>query len=287
MPELPEVETVVRALDPKLVGKRFLGQTVYQGKLREKVAEIKHLIGKPVLKVSRRSKYILVHFETGTLIIHLGMTGVLHWATNERGKHDHVDFLFADECGETEILRYTDPRRFGMILWQEGSSPHRLLTHLGPEPLEQWDVNAFYNSIKHRKVDIKKLIMDNRLVVGVGNIYASESLFQARIHPQTPGDRLSKKQAARLHAEIIHALEKGILHQGASIRNYRHTDGSKGEMSLHLHVYGRKGKPCDVCQTAIESVILGGRNTFYCPKCQKRPKSNHSKSKSTQQTQPL
>ena len=295
MPELPEVETVVGDLRKELhlsdtydfstnpnlssypeVSKVF----VYSKKLRWDIPSLDHLVGKHILSLSRRGKYILIQFEDGKLIVHLGMTGVLHWGEEEPSKHTHVDIVLrvpqhqaptTKNKFEVKTLRYTDPRRFGLVVWEPKGEIHKVLQSMGPEPLENWDWTDLKTSLSGKKIAIKKAIMDNTVVVGVGNIYASEALHVANIHPQTLTSSLSDKNIQALHQGIIEVLKKGIQHRGASIRDYQHVDGSRGQMSDHLLVYGRTGLKCRRCSTNICSEMMGGRNTFFCPFCQKQP----------------
>ena len=290
MPELPEVETVVTALrqdlgllevpmgilsSPLLVSNTknlpvITKVTPYSEKLRYPIPSLDHLVGKHILSLNRRGKYILIGFEHGTLIIHLGMTGVLHWLNALPAKHHHIDFVISlPQTGDTKTLRYTDPRRFGMVLWEEKGEQHKLLQVMGPEPLDNWHWQDLKDALSNKKIAIKKAIMDNAVVVGVGNIYASEALHRSGINPHELTVFLSDTHIQRLHQSIIFSLQKGIEQKGASIKNYQHIDGSLGQMSNFLLVYGRQQLPCYTCQTPIVSEMIGGRNTFYCPQCQK------------------
>jgi formamidopyrimidine-DNA glycosylase len=270
MPELPEVETTRRGLLP-LLGQEVRAVTVRKAALRWPVTENLHglMAGQRLRDLQRRAKYILARFETGTLLLHLGMSGRLCLLEKDEphGRHDHVDILF--EHGA--VLRLRDPRRFGAVLWIAGDPlQHELLKSLGPEPLEAgFDADLLYRETRSRSAPIKNAIMDAHLVVGVGNIYASESLFRARINPRTPAGKLSRARCERLVAEIKATLAEALQAGGSSLRDFFGADGNPGYFQQSYFVYGRTGQPCRVCGTAIRSLKQGQRSTFYCPKCQR------------------
>ena len=276
MPELPEVETTLRGIEPHIDGKKIEKVTIRQFKLRWPVhpdlAQI--LAGRKVLACNRRAKYLIITFETGILLIHLGMSGSLRifTADDERiatpDKHDHLDFVFDDGT----VLRYHDPRKFGAVLWYEGIAEHHpLLEKLGPEPLsEAFDANYLYQKLKTQKRAVKLALMDNAVVVGVGNIYANESLFLCGLHPLKLAANLTRNQCERLVDTIKSVLAKAIEQGGTTLKDFLQPDGRPGYFAQELLVYGNKGKPCPKCGTKIESLIIGQRNSFYCPMCQKK-----------------
>ena len=276
MPELPEVETTLRGITPHIDGKKIEKVIIRQFKLRwpihPNLAQI--LAGRKVLECSRRAKYLIITFETGILLIHLGMSGSLRifTADDERiatpDKHDHLDFVFDDGT----VLRYHDPRKFGAVLWYEGVIEHHpLLEKLGPEPLsEAFDANYLYQKLKTQKRAVKLALMDNAVVVGVGNIYANESLFLCGLHPLKLAANLTRKQCERLVDTIKSVLAKTIEQGGTTLKDFLQPDGRPGYFAQELLVYGNKGKPCPTCGTKIESLIIGQRNSFYCPTCQKK-----------------
>jgi formamidopyrimidine-DNA glycosylase len=271
VPELPEVETTRRGLEPHLVGQRIAGVVVRHRGLRWKVrADLaKILTGRTIRHLDRRSKYLLIDCDGGWLIMHLGMSGSLRLVTGAQppGKHDHLDILLASG----KALRLTDPRRFGAVLWTDKAlAQHPLLRDLGPEPFapefdERWLVSRMHG----RKAAIKNLLMDNRVVCGVGNIYANESLFRAGIHPGRAGGRISRARYAKLVAAVRETLQAAIRAGGSTLRDFVHADGSPGYFQQQYFVYDRAGEPCRRCGTPVKSVRLGQRSAFYCPRCQK------------------
>lgn len=269
MPELPEVETVVRGLERTLEGRKLTRAEKMRPDLRYPIPDLTPLEGAQVLHCHRRSKYALIDFSNGqTLLLHLGMSGRVVFASpNEPPvKHDHVVLTF----GNTQ-LRFNDPRRFGFvdIFPTQHQHSHKHLAHLGPEPLtDKFTFEGFYTALKKRQSPIKTTIMDNKLVVGVGNIYACEALFMAGIRPTTKAHRLAKGRIQKLHGAIVEVLEKAIAAGGTSLRDYVQTDGSLGYFQHQFKVYGRAGKPCQTCQTPIKIITQTGRSTFYCPQCQ-------------------
>ncbi len=271
MPELPEVETTRRGVAPHATGQRIRAMRVYDPRLRWPVPPDlpARLAGRSIDRVERRSKYLLFRMGDDTLLVHLGMTGSLrvHQQAPARRLHDHVDIEL--ESGVT--LRYHDPRRFGAVLWVEGAAErHPLLAALGPEPLESgFDVEHFWRATRGRKAAIKLVLMDNHIVVGVGNIYANEALFRAGIRPTIAAGRVSRPRLARLVEEVRATLTDAIAKGGSTLRDYVDSAGEPGYFQLEYFVYGREGEPCRVCGRAIRTVRLGGRATSYCPNCQR------------------
>jgi formamidopyrimidine-DNA glycosylase len=270
VPELPEVETTRRGVAPYVERQKVTAVRVYDRRLRWPVPRglARLLVGRVVDRIDRRSKYLLFRIGEDCLIVHLGMTGSLRVFNRPppRQTHDHIDLEF--ESGI--VLRYRDPRRFGAMLWSPASArPHRLLAGLGPEPFTR-DFNADYlhRATRGRRVAIKLALMDNRLVVGVGNIYASESLFRAGIRPTRAAGRLSRQRYARLVEAVRETLTDAIAKGGSTLRDYVDANGAAGYFQLDYRVYGRAGEPCRVCGTAIRCVRQGGRASYYCPKCQ-------------------
>lgn len=270
MPELPEVETTLRGLVRPMVGRQVARVVVRNPALRWPVpANLDALLaGQTVRQLSRRAKYLLVHFDHGVLILHLGMSGRLcHLAQDEPpSRHDHFDLVLDNGA----VVRLRDPRRFGAVLWVGGDPmQHPLLRHLGLEPLEaEFDGDYLYREIRSRTAPIKNVIMDAHLVVGVGNIYASESLFRARINPKLPANKLSRPRCARLVQEIQATLRAAIEAGGSSLRDFFGADGNPGYFQQSYFVYARTGEPCRVCGTPIRTVRQGQRSTFFCPHCQ-------------------
>ncbi|MGV7962366.1 bifunctional DNA-formamidopyrimidine glycosylase/DNA-(apurinic or apyrimidinic site) lyase [Photorhabdus tasmaniensis] len=268
MPELPEVETSRRGIEPHLVGNVIQHAVVRNGRLRWPVAEeIMKLSDQLVLSVQRRAKYLLIELADGWIIVHLGMSGSLRILLEERPaeKHDHVDLVMADG----KVLRYTDPRRFGAWLWSDDLNQCSVLTHLGPEPLSN-DFNGayLYTRLSSKKTLIKPWLMDNKLVVGVGNIYANEALFTAHIRPDRPAHTLTEREANLLAETIKKVLQRSIELGGTTLRDFLQSDGKPGYFAQELFVYGRAGEPCRICGEKIESIKLGQRSTFFCRRCQ-------------------
>ena len=277
MPELPEVETTRRGVAPHIEGQRVSAVRVRDRRLRWPVADDLEqvLMGQRLKQVNRRAKYLLFEFETGQLMVHLGMSGSLRLVENgaKPGKHDHFDLQF-----DTMQLRLRDPRRFGSIHWlANGEETHWLLAKLGPEPLVEKGVednacefNADYLFKRSRKkqLAIKNFIMDNHVVVGVGNIYASEALFRAGILPTRAAGGISKQRYQRLVGEIKAVLAAAIAQGGTTLRDFVGGTGESGYFSLELQVYGREGEPCMTCGRELEGIRLGQRATVYCAKCQ-------------------
>ncbi|MPW43794.1 bifunctional DNA-formamidopyrimidine glycosylase/DNA-(apurinic or apyrimidinic site) lyase [Acinetobacter guerrae] len=267
MPELPEVETTKTSLLP-LLEQRVLNVEVRESRLRWPIPEdISRLKGQRLLGLKRRSKYILAEFEQDQMLWHLGMSGGFRLATaqDELRKHDHLMISFEDGTQ----LRYHDPRRFGCILWLNDESQTKLLNPLGPEPLsDDFNADYLYQKLKSKQVGIKIAIMDNHVVVGVGNIYATESLFNLGIHPAQPAHSLSKKQMSQLVIEIKRILTSAIQLGGSTLRDFTNAVGENGYFQQTLLAYGRAGEMCVNCETALENLKLGQRASVFCPQCQ-------------------
>ncbi len=272
MPELPEVETTRRGIAPHVTGRSVLRVDVYDRRLRWPVpADLEaRMRGATIDRVDRRSKYLLLRSGKAALLVHLGMTGSLRiWhGPPPRARHDHVDIVFAD--GTT--LRYRDPRRFGAMLWIESDvERHPLLASLGPEPFDAaFDADYLWRTTRSRSAAIKLALMDNRVVTGVGNIYANEALFRAGIRPALSARSVSKPRLARVVASVRDVLTEAIAKGGSTLRDYVGSDGSSGYFQLGYFVYGRAGEPCRVCASTIRVSRIGQRSSFHCPKCQRR-----------------
>lgn len=270
MPELPEVETTRRGIEPH-VEKQQVKEVILRRKdLRWPITPSlsKDMPGQAIESVSRRGKYLLLQTRKGTLIIHLGMSGSLRIVTQSQivGKHDHADIVLANK----KILRFNDPRRFGCMLWQKPNSClHPLLASLGPEPLSKdFNSNYLYKKSRARNATIKTFIMDSKIVVGVGNIYANESLFLAGINPKRSAGKISKARFAKLVPCIKQVLQNAIDAGGTTLRDFTDSNGKPGYFAQSLLVYGRKGQPCNACKTTLKEIRQGQRSTVYCPKCQ-------------------
>jgi formamidopyrimidine-DNA glycosylase len=269
MPELPEVEVTRRGLAARLAGRVISGVEVREPRLRWPISgEVRDLAGRTVKAVRRRGKYLLVDCGDGHLILHLGMSGSLRVLPpgTPAGKHDHFDLLLGDR-----ILRLRDPRRFGAVLWAPGdASTHRLLAHLGVEPLSRaLDAARLHALTRAHRTAIKLFLMDARRIVGVGNIYASESLFRAGVNPRMKANRISLEKSRKLSAAIKLTLHKAIRAGGSTLRDFVGADGNPGYFQQRYWVYDRAGKPCRRCATAIRRIVQGQRSTFFCPQCQK------------------
>ncbi|MHA3886468.1 bifunctional DNA-formamidopyrimidine glycosylase/DNA-(apurinic or apyrimidinic site) lyase [Stutzerimonas degradans] len=270
MPELPEVETTRRGIAPHLVGQRVSRVIVRERRLRWPIPEDLdvRLSGQRIEAVERRAKYLLIRFEAGTLIAHLGMSGGLRLVKGALppAKHEHVDLLL--ESGQA--LRYTDPRRFGALLWSDDPLNHVLLASLGPEPLsEGFDGERLFQLSRGRSMAVKPFIMDNAVVVGVGNIYASEALFAAGIDPRRPAGGISRARYLKLADEIKRILALAIERGGTTLRDFVGGDGKPGYFQQELFVYGRGGEFCKHCGTTLREVRLGQRASVYCSRCQR------------------
>lgn len=270
MPELPEVEITRRGLAPPLSGRKVTGLIVRNPRLRYPVpGELGELVTGRILRhIGRRAKYLLFDFGGGALLAHLGMSGSLRIVPAARApeKHDHVDLVFGEQA-----LRLRDPRRFGALLWvPEDVQAHPLLAHLGVEPLSaEFCGEWLYRETRHRTTCIKQLLMDSRFVVGVGNIYASESLYRAGVDPRTPAGRLSRVRCARVAQAVKATLEAALAAGGSSLRDFVHSDGSSGYFQQQYFVYDRGGEACRVCRSTVRMLRQGQRSTFYCPRCQR------------------
>jgi formamidopyrimidine-DNA glycosylase len=270
MPELPEVETTRRGIVPHILNQRVTGVQVRQPRLRWPIpAELPDFIlHQPLLEVQRRGKYLLLRFATGTVLIHLGMSGSLRIvaAGTLPGLHDHVDVIFGKV-----ILRYCDPRRFGCLLWVEGAvEEHVLLHHLGPEPLtDAFTAEYLYQRSRKRTQAVKQFLMDSKIVVGVGNIYANEALFMARIKPIRKAGALTHKQCEALVSDIKFVLQRSIDQGGTTLRDFVGGDGKPGYFKQELLVYGRGGQACTLCSKPLKEVRMNDRTTVYCVACQK------------------
>lgn len=270
MPELPEVEVTRLGMMP-LLGKKVSEVTIRHATLRWPIPQhLNHSLPNQSLRaIKRRAKYILCEFDTGILLLHLGMSGRICLLDRfyPPEKHDHFDVQFVDGT----VLRLRDPRRFGAVLWltPQESTQHSLLNTLGPEPLTP-DFHAQYllQLLRNKSQAIKNAIMDSHLVVGVGNIYASESLFRAKIHPETPAKALDLAMCERLVAEIKATLQAALNAGGSSLRNFFGADGNPGYFQQSYYVYARTNQPCKACHALIQCIRLGQRSTFYCPNCQ-------------------
>jgi formamidopyrimidine-DNA glycosylase len=267
VPELPEVETTRRGIERALTSRRIESFNVYDHRLRWPIERHlpEALAGQKVLSIGRRAKYLLLNLERGSLIVHLGMSGSLRLrkAETPRLKHDHYALSF-DRGPE---LRFHDPRRFGSLHYtQEDPAQHRLLRSLAPEPFDQaFDTDYLWRITRGRRAAIKQVIMNGRLVTGVGNIYASEALFRARISPRRQARRLTREDARRLVRAVRTTLSAAIRAGGTSLRDYVDTSGDPGEFRQKLYVYERHGKPCRVCGTPIKKITQGQRSTYFCP----------------------
>jgi formamidopyrimidine-DNA glycosylase len=270
MPELPEVETTLRGIEPYITGQTITNVIIRHFGLRWPIPcnlrEI--LIGQTINNLTRRAKYLLLSAQSGHLIIHLGMSGKMsilktHIAPS---KHDHVDLEFNNGI----CLRFNDPRRFGAYLWtDEDPDLHPLLKELGPEPLTAaFTAQHLWRLAQNRKVPVKSFIMSNHIVVGVGNIYAAEALFDAGIDPRKPAGKISIEAYQLLVAAIKKILRAAIKKGGTTLKDFLNTDGKKGYFSINLKVYGRGKLPCVHCDTELQEIRLGQRSTVFCPKCQ-------------------
>ncbi len=270
MPELPEVETTRRGILPFVEGYRVDDLVVRNRKLRQPVpAALKRRInGREVVNLKRRAKYLLFEFEHGHLIVHLGMSGSLSLVDDGAvlRKHDHIDLALSSG----KVLRYHDPRRFGLWTWT--SDPvleHSLLNHLGPEPLgPDFDGELLFQKSRKRKVAVKNFIMDGKTVVGIGNIYAAEALFAAKIRPTRAAGRVSRAEYIRIAEHSRRILAESIEKGGTTLKDFVGGDGQPGYFAQVLSVYGREGEPCNACKTLLKGKIIGQRASCYCPKCQ-------------------
>lgn len=270
MPELPEVETALRGVSPYLKDFTIENIVIRQANLHwpvsAELAQLKHV---KILALTRRAKYLVIHTDQGYIIGHLGMSGSVRIVSQDSppDKHDHLDIVM----NNGKVMRYNDPRRFGAWLWTNNLADFHLFAKLGPEPLaDEFNAEYLFKKSRGRRIPLKSFLMDNAVVVGVGNIYANESLFYCRLHPQKLAANLTHKQCERLvlviKAELTRAIEQG----GTTLKDFLQPDGRPGYFAQELQIYGKAGKPCPVCGHVIESLIIGQRNSFVCPHCQKK-----------------
>jgi formamidopyrimidine-DNA glycosylase len=271
MPELPEVETTRRGLEPHVRGATVTAVVVRNRAMRQPVTRnlAKIISGRRIDALERRAKYLLFRAGDGTLILHLGMSGRL-WLVNAATSpalHDHFDMALSNG----RIVRFRDPRRFGLVLWHKGDPlTHKLLRDIGPEPLSPaLSAEWLYRETRARSGAVKNALMDSHLVAGVGNIYANEALFRARINPRLPARRIGLARYAILVDKIRETLTEAIDAGGSSLRDYVNSEGEAGFFQNRFFVYGRSGEDCLSCKSPIRSLVLGQRATFYCPRCQR------------------
>lgn len=270
MPELPEVETTRQGIAPHCEGQIITRVLVRNGRLRWPVPDdlAARLQGQVIRTVERRAKYLFLHFDKGTVIVHLGMSGSLRVITDNTPamSHDHVELTLDNG----RILRFNDPRRFGCWLWTDDCSAHPLIRDLGPEPLSEAFSGAWlFRLSRGKQAPIKSFIMDNHAVVGVGNIYANEALFKAGIHPKRKAGRISLDRYHRLASAIKETLSAAILMGGTTLRDFVNSDGKPGYFAQSLLVYGRGGDNCVECHSTLKEVRMNNRSTVYCPRCQR------------------
>ena len=269
MPELPEVETTRKGLEPLITDKKILSVHIYKKKLRWDIPNHlkKTLKNQNILKISRRAKYLLLHFDSGELVMHLGMSGSISVVNSFEPLKKPVPFEL--KLDNRRSLRFHDPRRFGSILWQSPNETLALLENLGPEPLSyEFDEDLLFKSSNGKSRNIKSFIMDSKVVVGVGNIYASESLFLAGISPKREAGKTSKKRYKVLTNSIKNVLTDAINNGGTTLNDFSNIDGNPGYFSQVLNVYGRENMPCIRCSGKIKRIIQNQRATYYCSKCQ-------------------
>lgn len=278
MPELPEVEVTRLGITPHLEGKKVSAVKVLDGRLRWPVPASlpKILPGQKVRSIERRGKYLLIEVDTGYLLIHLGMTGTLRVLPSAEPlkTHDRVTFEFGKLS-----LRLHDPRKFGAVLWHPKTKgpveQNALLQKLGVEPFSpefagELGTDILYQASRKRSVAVKQFLLAGQAVVGVGNIYCSESLFEAGIHPAKAAGKLTRPQCERLAAAVRLILKKAIAAGGSSLKDFVNSEGDPGHFMVQTKVYDRKGLPCKVCKTPISQIVQGQRSTYFCPQCQKR-----------------
>ena len=270
MPELPEVEVTRRGIAERIAGGRIESVRVGKPLRWALMVAPESLAGREVIAVRRRGKYLLIDMDRGLLLLHLGMSGSLRFdpVPPAPGAHDHFDLVTS-----RGTLRLNDPRRFGAVVYVEDEGAPwatKLLGGLGMEPLgDAFDLDAFHAGLRKRRAAIKQVLLAGDVVVGVGNIYASEALFQAGIRPTLPAERISRPRAAKLHAAVREILARAVEKGGSTLRDFSNVDGQNGYFQLEATVYGRAGAPCRVCGTPIKQVRQGQRSTYYCPQCQK------------------
>ena len=272
MPELPEVEVTKKSLEDCLKGRSITSIDIREKRLRWNLnqTDLNNIIGQKIQNLTRRGKYILINTEPGSALLHLGMSGSISILENDQPlkKHDHFDLII----DENRIIRFNDPRRFGSFIWA-GKRPekHKLLSKLGPEPLENEFLGShLYDLSKNRKTSIKAFIMNAQVVVGVGNIYASEVLFTSGIHPKRKANRISKDRYMQLASVIQETLKRAIAKGGTTLRDFSYSHGGKkiGYFQQELFTYGREGSKCKNCSKPIKQIMLSGRSSFYCSGCQ-------------------
>lgn len=272
MPELPEVETIRRGIEPHVVGRRITQAIVRDPRLRWPVPpDLAHrLAGRRIEHAGRRAKYLVLRLDNGDrLLIHLGMSGRI-WVLDPREplvKHDHVDIAL--DSGQ--LLRFHDPRRFGAVLiWGADEPEHDLLRALGPEPFDAaFDGEYLYARSRGRRGAVKNFVMDGHVVVGAGNIYAAEALYRARVRPGRAAGRVTRAEYVELAARIREVLSEAIVQGGTTLRDFAGANGESGYFQQDLYVYGREGQPCRVCAAAIQRKVIGQRSSFFCPRCQR------------------
>jgi formamidopyrimidine-DNA glycosylase len=274
MPELPEVEVCRLGITPHISGQEVAHVVVRNAKLRWPIPdEVHSVVGQTLETIERRSKYLLLRFSSGTLLLHLGMSGSVRILEHDTPaiKHDHFEILFAND----KMLRLNDPRRFGAVLWfPEHHDLQGLLTKLGPEPLtDDFTYGHLFVKAGNRKVPIKTFLMDNHVVVGVGNIYANEALFIASIHPATLVNSISEAKFDELTDIIKRVLAAAIALGGTTLKDFTQADGKPGYFAQKLFVYGRAGQQCDGCQTVLEEIRQSNRSSVFCPQCQVVPEN--------------
>ena len=270
MPELPEVETTLRGIEPHILSFPIKRILIRESKLRWKVPEEelkKNLLGNNFSSIKRRAKYLILNSKEGSLLIHLGMSGSLRILFEEvmPQKHDHIDIVFKNNS----LLRFTDPRKFGSFLWSKDPEDHPLLKDLGPEPLgNSFSGEYLFQVSRKRKVPVKNFIMNAKVLAGVGNIYASEALFLAGIRPQKKAGNISSKQYDLLAFSIKELLQNSIDKGGTTLKDFVGSDSKPGYFKNELMVYGRAGKACKECSSHLKEIRLSQRSSVYCPKCQ-------------------
>lgn len=270
MPELPEVETTLRGISKHLRGKTIDKVVIRDARLRWPIPQsIKKLLpGQTIQNLSRRGKYLLLTTRVGTLILHLGMSGSLRIVNDSAAiqKHDHFDLHLTNQ----KVLRLRDPRRFGAVLFtKKDPLLHKLLINLGPEPFaHDFNDDYLFSKARKRKIVIKSFLMDSKIVVGVGNIYANEALFMAGIHPKRAAGKVTRLQYARLISAIQTVLDSAIQAGGTTLRDFTHSDGKPGYFSQSLKIYGKKEQPCPHCGKTISHAMIAQRATYYCTHCQ-------------------
>jgi formamidopyrimidine-DNA glycosylase len=269
MPELPEVETSRRGIEPHIINTRVERVIIRNRSLRWPVSETldRKLLGETITSVTRRAKYLLINTGSGSAILHLGMSGSVFIVDRgtPAGVHDHVDIDF--DSGKT--MRFRDPRRFGSLHWSETPFRHKLLKSLGPEPLAaEFDARYLWQKSRGRRVSIKQFIMNGQVVVGVGNIYASEALYLACINPRRAAGRIALQRYELLVTAIKGVLANAIKAGGTTLRDFYGGDGEAGYFQQQLEAYGREDEPCRRCNTSITAIVQGQRSTYYCKRCQ-------------------